>query len=190
MLGDAVPPQTACGHQHHHDCTTLASSTSLTQLWLSTGGQCTSGACFNHCMHYILLLLADVEACQLFPCSTNGGPVTCGDISAALGGGNNSQGRTCTCDNTATQFYANETAGCVGEHLLEACAAYVLFVTPRTDYCACLAIVTDVHDVHLAGAVFVHVAWSLPSGALYGRLTCRVASAIASNWQLSSSERT
>ena len=66
----------------------------------------------------LLLPPADVEACKLFPCSTNGGAVTCGDIPAAFGGGDNTQGRTCTCDDTVAQFYANETAGCVGEHKL------------------------------------------------------------------------
>jgi hypothetical protein len=66
---------------------------------------------------------ADIDACADNGCTNGDGFAKCEDVSAAIGGLNNADGRTCTCrisaDNGAalsgTQYYANDTAGCIGK---------------------------------------------------------------------------
>jgi hypothetical protein len=84
--------------------------------------------CLQLCFDYLVLLVrcccyVDINACEAFRCTDGAGFAQCQDISAAIGGRNNTQGRTCTCRINAdvgaalneAQYYANDTAGCIGK---------------------------------------------------------------------------
>lgn len=61
--------------------------------------------------------------CAAFDCTDGDGYARCADVTAADGGRNNAEGRTCSCHVSddaeaavsTTQYYANDTAGCIGK---------------------------------------------------------------------------
>jgi hypothetical protein len=72
---------------------------------------------------------ADINACVANDCTDGDGIALCADMVASAGGRNDAAGRTCSCRVSGeagaaldeTRFYANDTAGCIGERPLTSC---------------------------------------------------------------------
>lgn len=80
---------------------------------------------------------AEIDACDAFDCTDGVGFAFCEDVLASSGGRNNNEGRTCSCrvsdDASATvsdtQYYANDTAGCIGEWAPPSCCGQYVQVS-------------------------------------------------------------
>lgn len=80
--------------------------------------------------------LAEINACDWWPCTNGTGATRCSDTPAASGGGNSTAGRTCQClapetldTVSGSLFYANDTLGCAGELCLVGSRRVMLVTT-------------------------------------------------------------